>query len=97
MGMTEEPTMRLFAISMSACRLVDDQPQTTMQSAVGLLVGDADVDLDIMRHAYDTFPVDQGWYEHQAAATEIPQGMFFGPFQLTWQAERQYHADEVEQ
>ena len=80
--------MRLFSISISAWRIINDQPEVVLQNVVGLLVGETDVDGDTRQHAHDTFPESDGWQGHQFVATEIPQGMDFGPFRLTWQTER---------
>jgi hypothetical protein len=79
---------RLFAISMSAWHLVDGQPEYVLQSVVAMLIGDAEIDEDTFHHAYETFPKADGWSGHQIAMTEIPQGMAFGPYRLTW------HMDE---
>jgi len=81
--------MRLFAISMSAWRMVNEQPEVVMQSVVGLLIGESDAHEELMEHARRIFPEADGWQGHQFILTEIPQGTSVGPFRLSWQVERQ--------
>ena len=84
--MIEQPTLKLFAITISARRIPPDgEPEVNIQSVVGLLSGDIDIVQASYAHAHQVFPDSEGWGEHQVIWTEIERTMMFGPYRLTWE------------
>jgi hypothetical protein len=85
--MTEEPTMRLFAVTLIAWRSEDDQPRVALRTIIVLLAGEADLEQKGIELAKDLFPTADGWNDQSSTWTEIPQGMSVGPLRLTWRAD----------
>jgi hypothetical protein len=86
--MTEKPTTRLFAMTISAQRTKENgEPEISMQTVVAFLPRDYDVQATSLEHARGIFPDAEGWFDHQVIWTEISREMTFGPYRLTWEAE----------
>jgi len=82
--MTEEPTLKFYAVAIAALRTGGDQTAIGVQSAVALLpegvtIGDAG-----LAAARSFFPEAEGWSGHHVTATEIPRELTIEPYTITW-------------
>jgi hypothetical protein len=86
--MTEEPTLKLYALAVAALRTADNQTAIGIQSVVALLPEGIAVSEAGLQVARDIFPVAEGWGGHHVNATEITQGFPLDPYRLIWRPER---------
>ena len=86
--MSDEPTLKLYSLALAATRTADNQTAVGMQSALALLPEGASIDAAILQVAHDFSPKADGWIDHYATATEIPQGFPLEPYRLTWKIEK---------
>jgi len=87
MDMTDESTMRLYALAVVATRTVDEQQVIGVQSALALIPEATPVQDIGQQAARDIFPESDGWEHHYVTATEVTQGFPLKPYHLTWQIE----------
>ena len=86
--MTEESTLKLYALAVAALRTADNQTAIGMQSVVVLLPTGITVDEAGLQVAHDIFPATEGWGGHYVTATEITQGFPLKPYRLVWRVEK---------
>ena len=86
--MTEESTLKLYALAVAALRTASGETAIGVQSAVALLPEGAAVEEAATQVARDIFPESDGWGNHYFTATEITQGFPLEPYQLIWQAKK---------
>ena len=86
--MSDEPTLKLYALAIVATRTVDNQTAIGVQSALALLPDGAHVEEASRQAAQDIFPESDDWTNHYATATEIKQGFPLEPYHLIWRLEK---------
>jgi hypothetical protein len=86
--MANEPTMKLYALAITALRTVDNQTAIGVQSAVALLPEGVPIEEAGLQAARDFFPETDNWGGHYVTATEIPQGFPLEPYRLLWRLEK---------
>jgi hypothetical protein len=87
--MSNEPTIRLISLVLTAWRIENAQPLVAMRNMIVLSAGEIDLEQEGNQAALSIFPPTDEWKDQKFFATEITQGMMFGPLKLTWSVEEQ--------
>ena len=85
--MTEEPTMKLYAISVAAMHKGEPPTAIGVQTAIVALPEGVSIEDAGLQVARDIFP-ESDWANHYANAIEITQGFPLAPYQLVWRLEK---------
>ena len=88
MGMSEEPTMKLYALSVAAMHNGEPPSAIGVQTAIAALPQGVSVEEAGLQVARDIFPASDGWMNHYANAVEITQGFPLEPYHLVWRLEK---------
>jgi hypothetical protein len=86
--MTEEPKMKLYALSVAAMQGGPPPTAIGIKTALAALQEGVSPEEAGLQVARDVFPESEGWGNHFATATEITQGFPLAPYQLVWRLER---------
>jgi hypothetical protein len=79
--------MRLFALTFCAYRTGEDGTDIAVQTAVGIIPDDTDIDDWAMETNLEVFPATEGWKDHRPQYAEITQGFPFDGTYLYWRLE----------
>ena len=87
--MSEEPTMKLYALSVAAIQKGEPPNAIGVQTAVAALPEGVSVQDAGMQVARDIFPESDGWANHYVNAVEITQGFPLEPYRLKWHLDKE--------
>ncbi len=82
--MSDEPTMKLYALSVAAIHQGEPPTAIGIQTAIAALPEGVSVQEAGLQVARDIFPEADGWGKHHVNAVEITQGFPLEPYQLEW-------------
>jgi hypothetical protein len=86
--MTEEPKMKLYALSVAAMHKGESPTAIGVQTAIAALPEGVSVEEAGLQVARDIFPESDGWGNHYANAVEITQQFPLAPYRLVWRLEK---------
>ena len=86
--MSNEPTIKLYALSVAAIHKGEPPTAIGVQTAIAALPEGASVVEAGLQVARDIFPESDGWGNHYANAVEITQGFPLDPYRLVWRLEK---------
>jgi hypothetical protein len=86
--MTEEPTLKLYALSVAAIHMSEPPQAIGIKTALAALPEGVSAEEAGLQVAQQVFPASEGWGNHYATATEITQGFPLAPSQLVWRLEK---------
>jgi len=77
--MTEEPTLRLYSVTLTAWRPENDAPQVAMHNMVALLAGDGGPEEEVTRATRELFPVPMVGEIIKPFGQRLPRGCLLAP------------------
>jgi hypothetical protein len=86
--MSNEPPMKLYAISVAAMHEGGTATAIGVQSVIATLPEGTPVDDTGLQVARSIFPEHEGWTKHYSTAIEITQHFPLEPYRLVWHLEK---------
>lgn len=83
--------MKLCAFTVTAWRMGDEErPEVSFHTGWALFDDDRDdIHAALIEQAHVLYPEADGWCDWDADWHSAPPGAAFGPYRLTWQAEKE--------